>query len=68
MFNAVGIIITHFVDLDLKSGHVCHLESWILRYSLNMVIHAMSKLALEPTQPPVQWILGALPLGVKRQG
>jgi len=24
--------------------------------------------ALEPTQPPIQWILGALSLGVKRPG
>jgi len=26
----------------------------------------MSRLALGPTQPPVQWVLGALSLGVKQ--
>jgi hypothetical protein len=28
----------------------------------------VSRLALEPTQPPVQWMLGALSLGVKKSG
>jgi hypothetical protein len=28
----------------------------------------VSRTALEPTQPPIQWIPGALSLGVKRQG
>jgi len=27
-----------------------------------------SRTALEPTQPPIQWIPGALSLGVKRSG
>jgi len=27
-----------------------------------------SKTALEPTQPPIQWVPGALSLQVKRQG
>jgi hypothetical protein len=27
-----------------------------------------SRPALEPTQPPIQWVLGALSLGVKRPG
>jgi hypothetical protein len=26
------------------------------------------RLALEPTQPPIQWVLGTLSLGVKWQG
>jgi hypothetical protein len=29
---------------------------------------ATSRPALEPTQPPIQWILEAVPLEVKRQG
>jgi hypothetical protein len=33
----------------------------------NFVIIA-SRTALGPTQPPVQWVLGALSLGVKRPG
>jgi len=28
----------------------------------------VSKTALEPTQPPIQWVAGALSLGVKRSG
>jgi hypothetical protein len=28
----------------------------------------VSRLALGPTQPPIQWVLGALSLGVKRPG
>jgi hypothetical protein len=28
----------------------------------------MSRLALGPTQPPIQWITGALSLGVKQPG
>jgi len=28
----------------------------------------MSRLALRPTQPPIQWVLGALSLGVKQSG
>jgi hypothetical protein len=27
-----------------------------------------SRTALEPTQPPIQWVLGALSLGVKQPG
>jgi hypothetical protein len=27
-----------------------------------------SRMALGPTQPPIQWVPGALSLGVKRQG
>jgi len=30
--------------------------------------HCQSRTALEPTQPPMQWILGALPLGLKWPG
>jgi len=28
----------------------------------------VSRLALRPTQPPIQWVLGALSLGVKWPG
>jgi len=30
--------------------------------------HTMSRPALGPTQPPIQWVRGALFLGVKRPG
>jgi len=31
------------------------------------VFDIMSRPALEPTQPPIQWVPGALSLGIKRQ-
>jgi hypothetical protein len=33
-----------------------------------LFITAMSSTALGPTQPPIQWVPGALSLGVKRSG
>jgi hypothetical protein len=32
------------------------------------LLSTASKPALGPTQPPIQWVLGALSLGVKRPG
>jgi hypothetical protein len=34
----------------------------------NFLFSMSSRLALESTQPPIQWVLGALSPGVKRQG
>jgi hypothetical protein len=34
----------------------------------NFLFSMLSRLALEPTQPPIQWIPGALSQRVKRQG
>jgi hypothetical protein len=35
---------------------------------LGIFLFTASRTALGPTQPPVQWVLGALSLGVKRPG
>jgi hypothetical protein len=35
---------------------------------LGILFTTASRTALEPTQPPMQWVPGALSLGVKRQG
>jgi hypothetical protein len=40
-------------------------SKWGLGISL---FTTMSRMALGPTQPPIQWVLGALSLGVKWQG
>jgi hypothetical protein len=34
----------------------------------NFSLHHASRTALGPTQPPIQWVPGALSLGVKRPG
>jgi hypothetical protein len=34
----------------------------------NFLFSTSSRLTLGPTQPPIQWVLGALSPGVKRQG
>jgi hypothetical protein len=34
----------------------------------NFLFNSVSRTALGPTQPPIQWIPGALSLGVKRPG
>jgi hypothetical protein len=34
----------------------------------NFPFTAASRTTLEPTQPPIQWVLGALSLGIKRPG
>jgi len=34
----------------------------------NFLFEIMTRPALEPTQPPIQWILGALSLGIKAPG
>jgi hypothetical protein len=50
----------------------CGLDDWVMgfdsRRGLVIFLFDMSRPALEPTQPPVQWVSGALPLGVKRPG
>jgi hypothetical protein len=39
------------------------------RQGLGILLYTTtSRTALEPTQPPIQWVLGALSLGVKRPG
>jgi hypothetical protein len=40
-------------------------DSW---RGLGIFIITASRTALEPTQPPIQWVPGALSLGVKRPG
>jgi hypothetical protein len=36
--------------------------------SLSRFLTGVSKTALGPTEPPIQWVLGALSLGIKRPG
>jgi len=33
-----------------------------------LLLTTMSRLALGPTQPPIQWVPGALSMGVKQPG
>jgi hypothetical protein len=48
----------------------CGLDDWGFRSQQGLGIFlfttAVSRLALGPTQPPIQWIQGALSLGVKQ--
>jgi hypothetical protein len=50
--------------------HRIHLTEWYFvkyRDNFTLTLPAItSRTALEPTQPPIQWILGALSLGVNR--
>jgi hypothetical protein len=38
-------------------------DSW---HGLGILFTIMSRMALGPTQPPIQWVLGTLSLGVKQ--
>jgi hypothetical protein len=38
------------------------------RRQLGIFLFAASRTTLGPTQPPIQWVLGVLSLGVKRPG
>jgi hypothetical protein len=49
----------YFISQEIPS----HLDDWGL-----IPRRAMSRLALGPTEPPIQWVIGALSLGVKRLG
>jgi hypothetical protein len=40
----------------------------VLDWELGIFLTTASRSALGPTQPPIQWVLGALSLGVKRPG
>jgi hypothetical protein len=67
-------------DLDLKRDVVCTLCGISLGYGLDdrgfearqglgiFLFTTASRTALEPTQPPIQWVSRALPLEVKRAG
>jgi hypothetical protein len=37
-------------------------------YNFNVIFTTVSRTALGPTQPHIQWVIGALSLGVKRPG
>jgi hypothetical protein len=41
---------------------------WVLQGLGILLFTTASRMALGPTQPPIQWVLGALSLGVKRPG
>jgi hypothetical protein len=52
--------------IDTKNLNCLGLHSW---RGLGIFLFAtMSRTALEPTQPPIQWVPGALSLGVKLPG
>jgi hypothetical protein len=49
------------------------LDDWGLEFDSRrglgiFLFTAASRTALRPTQPPIQWVPGALSMGVKRQG
>jgi hypothetical protein len=50
----------------LEIGHDCVVSGFNSWQRLGMFLFTtMSRLALGPTQPPIQWVLGTLTLGVK---
>jgi hypothetical protein len=45
------------------------LDDWGSRWGLGIFLFTTaSRTALEPTQPPTQWVPGSLSVGVKRPG
>jgi hypothetical protein len=59
--SSVGIVLGYRLD-DRGSGF----DSW---QGLRIFLFTMvSRTALGPTQPPIQWVPGAVSLGVKRPG
>jgi hypothetical protein len=47
----------------------CELDDWGSRKGLgNLLFTTASRPTLGPTQPPIQWVLGALSSGVQRPG
>jgi hypothetical protein len=51
------------------SKNILYYKSEFLSYEFYFVVHSdLSRTALGPTQPPIQWTPGALSLMVKRPG
>jgi hypothetical protein len=60
--NFLGIFGLHIKGSNQKHGD--QERKWKQYIQVNLCI--ASRLALRPTQPPIQWVPGALSLGVKR--
>jgi hypothetical protein len=53
----------------LATGWTMRVLGFDSRWGLGIFLFTTaSRTALEPTQPPIQWVLGALSLGIKRPG
>jgi len=52
----------------MQSYQFHNLQLFQIKYDRLFLFTAVSITALGPTQPPIQWVPGSLPLGVKRPG
>jgi hypothetical protein len=60
----------HFYSVGTALGYGLDDRSSRVRFpaGLGLLFTTASRMVLGPTQPPIQWVLGALSLGVKRPG